>query len=263
MNKTMVTTASCMVLLSQTILADVVKVSDVEKEYTVTSEVSAAKSLKQQLDFGLSSTTGNSETLNINGKYALSVTTQGYAQRALKVAFDASAFMTKNDGIRDNEEYTANLGLEQEVYEGWLGYASLNWLRNTFRNFDNKYSVGAGVGKKVIDTMVQSLTLKLGVAYNLEDYSNSQTNSDYTSLNEYVEYQRQFNEVSRLYVKVGASQNFDDFSDYDVLAVAGLHFAVAENVSLSLEEEVRYDHIPPVGFDKTDTKSIVRVGYSF
>jgi putative salt-induced outer membrane protein YdiY len=263
MKKIITTVSLCMALFVQNGFSEAVKISDVEREYTVTPTVNASNMLKQQLDFGLFSTTGNSDTLSINGKYALSFTLKGYNANDLKIAGDASVFVTKNNGIRDNEEYTINLGLEQELYQGWLGYGAVSWLRNTFRNFDSKYAIGIGVGKQVFEQQNHSLKVKLGVAYNKEAYSNLQANNTYASLNEYVEYQRQFNEVSRLYVKVGASQNFDNFSDYDVLAVAGLHFAVAENLSLSLEEEVRYDHIPPIGFDKTDTKSIVRVGYSF
>ena len=72
------------------------------------------------------------------------------------------------------------------------------------------------------------------------------------------------NDVSNLYIKLGMSENFDDFSnDYEGVGVFGFNFAVAESLSLTLEEEVRYDKLPPVGFKKTDTKTIVRVGYNF
>ena len=252
-----------MALFFQNVLADAVKISDVEKEYTVSPTVNASKMLKQQFDFGLFSTTGNSDTLSINGKYALSFTLKGYNENDLKIAWDASVFVTKNNGIRDNEEYTVNLGLEQELYQGWLGYGAVSWLRNTFRNFDNKYAIGVGVGKKVFEQQNHSLKVKLGVAYNKEAYSNLQANNTYASLNEYAQYAYQINELSAFVVKIGASQNFEDLNDYDVLSVAGLHFSLSQNISLSLEQEIRYDKIPPVGFSKTDTKSIVRVGYSF
>jgi len=252
-----------MALFVQNGFSEAVKISDVEREYTVTPTVNASNMLKQQLDFGLFSTTGNSDTLSINGKYALSFTLKGYNANDLKIAGDASVFVTKNNGIRDNEEYTINLGLEQELYQGWLGYGAVSWLRNTFRNFDSKYAVGIGVGKQVFEQQNHSLKVKLGVAYNKEAYSNLQADNTYASLNEYAQYAYQINELSAFVVKIGASQNFEDLNDYDVLSVAGLHFSLSQNISLSLEQEIRYDKIPPVGFSKTDTKSIVRVGYSF
>lgn len=263
MKKIITTVSLCMALFVQNGFSEAVKISDVEREYTVTPTVNASNMLKQQLDFGLFSTTGNSDTLSINGKYALSFTLKGYNANDLKIAGDASVFVTKNNGIRDNEEYTINLGLEQELYQGWLGYGAVSWLRNTFRNFDSKYAVGIGVGKQVFEQQNHSLKVKLGVAYNKEAYSNLQADNTYASLNEYAQYAYQINELSAFVVKIGASQNFEDLNDYDVLSVAGLHFSLSQNISLSLEQEIRYDKIPPVGFSKTDTKSIVRVGYSF
>lgn len=263
MNKTINHSIMTICMLSTVSMADEVKVADVEAQYASKSNIEVSKELKQSINLGFSNTTGNTDTLNLNGKYAMSLTTTGYANQALKVAFDASAFVTENNDVKDNEEFTANLGLEQYITDSWLGYASVNWLRNEFINFDNKFSVGAGIGKEVFNDGQHSLKLKLGVAYNIEQFSNAQEDNKYGSLNEYIEYNNKLNDVSNLYVKVGASQNFDDFGDYEVLAVAGLNFAVAENLSVTLEQEVRYDKIPPIGFDTTDTKTIVRVGYNF
>ena len=263
MNNTMKHSMIAICMLSTVNMADEVKVADVEAQYSAKSSVEASDELKQSINLGFSNTTGNTDTLNLNGKYTMAFTTVGYGNEALKVGFDASAFVTENNSVKDNEEFTANLGLEQYITDGWLGYASVNWLRNEFRNFDNKFAVGAGIGKELFNDGQHSLKVKLGVAYNIEQYSNNQADHKYTSLNEYLEYNNKLNDVSNLYIKVGGSQNFDDFGDYEVLAVAGLNFSVAENLSVTIEEEVRYDKIPPVGFDTTDTKTIVRVGYNF
>jgi putative salt-induced outer membrane protein len=262
MNKITLSIVSALILCPA-VIADEVAVADVEAQYTAKSSVEVTNDLKQSINFGFANTTGNTETLNVNGKYTMGFTTVGYAQQALKVAFDTSAFVTKNNDVKDNEEYTANLGIEQYITDGWLGYASINWLRNEFRNFDNKFAIGGGIGKEIFNDGQHSLKAKLGVAYNIEQYSNGQADHKFTSLNEYLEYNNKLNEVSLLYVKVGASQNFDDFGDSDVLAVAGFNFAVAEDISVSIEEEVRYDNLPPIGFEKTDTKTIIRVGYNF
>jgi putative salt-induced outer membrane protein YdiY len=247
----------------RSVVADENKLSDVEAQYTAKSTIEATEVLKQSIHVGISSTTGNTEILNINAKYTMSFATSGYETKALKIAFDASAFITENNNVRDNEEFTANLGLEQYIFDTWLGYASVNWLRNEFRNYDNKFSVGFGVGKEIFNNGQHSLKIKIGTAYNLEQFFNKQSKNDYASFNEYLEHNNKFNEVSSLYLKMGTSQNVDDSGDYEILAVAGLTFVIAENLSVCIEQEVRYDQIPPVGFDNTDTKSIVRVGYDF
>jgi len=255
---------SIILLLSNIILANNIEVTDVEAKYSANSSVEATKTLKQSLNFGFANTSGNTDTSNLNGKYNLSMTTLGYANKALKVAFDAGAFYTENNSVKDNEEYTANLGLEQFVANDWLGYASIDWLKNKFRNYDNKFAIGTGIGKELYNNGQHSLKAKLGVAYNIEDYSNNQKKEEFGSLNEYLEYNNKLNKVSNLYVKLGSLQNFDDFeNDYEASLVAGLNFAVADNINVTIEEEVSYDNQPAVGFDDTDTKSIVRVGYNF
>ena len=252
------------------IIDESMKSADVEAKYVAASSVNAASDLKQNLNLGFTNTSGNSKTVNINGKYDASYTTTGYADEKLKVAFDASAFVTENNKVKDNEEYAANLGLEQYITDGWLGYTSVSWLRNRFRNFDSKLSVGAGIGKELFNDGTQSLKFKMGGAYNIEEYTVDALfdnellgNRNFASLNEYMEYNYKINTSSNFFLKVGASENFEDITkDYEVLTTLGLNFSVAENISVTLEQEIAFDNIP-AGQHKTDTKSIVRVGYTF
>ena len=109
-----------------------------------------------------------------------------------------------------------------------------------------------------------SFTVKLGTSYNVEDYANTQETKKFGALNEYIAYTNKINKVSKLYLKMGAMQNFDDMSkDYEVIGVAGLNLTVAENINLTLEGEVDYDNTPAIGFEKSDTKTIMRLGYNF
>ena len=265
MNKIITHSIVTACMLSSSVIADEVALSDVEAQYSSKSSVKATNKLAQSINLGFSNTSGNTETTNLNGKYTMAFTTVGYAEKQLKVAFDASAFLNESNSVTTNEEYTANLGLEQYIANGWLGYASLNWLRNPdFKNLDNKFSVGAGVGKEIYNDGQHSLKLKVGMAYNLQQYADSTPEVKFASTNEYVEYTNILNKTSTLSVKVGAMQNVEDFqNDYEVLATAGFNFFVAENISVTIEEEVLYDKIHPGTAKATDTKSIVRVGYNF
>ena len=264
MNKIITHSIVTALMLSSSVIADEVKVADVEAQYSGKT-VEASDELKQSINLGFSNTTGNTDTLNFNGKYMMSFTTLGYNNQKLKVGFDTSAFLNESNDVTTNEEYTANLGVEQYITDGWLGYGALNWLRNPdFKNLDNKFSVGAGIGKELFNDGQQSFKVKVGAAYNIEQYADNTEDAKFTSVNEYLEYNNKLNAVSNLYIKVGAAQNVEDFkNDYEVLAAAGFNFSVAENISVTLEEEVRYDKIHPGTKKATDTKSIVRVGYNF
>ncbi len=239
--------------------------SDVEGTYSNNSKIEASSQLKQSLNAGFTSTTGNTKTLNINGKYDLSYMTRGYNGEDLKVALDASAFYSKNNSLKDNEEAIINFGLEQLIYDGWQGYMGINWLYNPiFKNYDSKTSMGFGLGKELYKDATQTLVAKLGTSYNIENFANNQVTNKYTGLNEYLEYHNQLNSISKLYIKAGAMQNLDDMTnDYQATGILGVNFVVAQNISLSLEEEVAYDNTPALGFQKKDSKSIVRLGYNF
>jgi putative salt-induced outer membrane protein YdiY len=251
-------------LLTVALVAEEVKVSNVGSEFSTYKKLKASKELKQSINIGFSNITGNTDTFSLNGKYTLSVTTSGYNNKPLQWMFDTSAFVTENNDVKDNEEYIANLAVEQFVAEKWLVYTSIHWLRNKFRNYDNKSSIASGVGKKLFDDGQHIFKLRAGIAYNIEQYSNDQPEEKFFSFNQYMEYTNQLNKVSALYIKLALLENFENFSDdYEVLAVAGFNFEVAESISVILEEEVRYDNLPPLAFEKTDTKTIVKVGYNF
>jgi len=76
--------------------------------------------LKQNIQFGSFNTSGNSDTLNINGKYDLAVSGTGLFDELMKIKFDILGFVTKNNEVRDNEEYGSNLGFEQIIGDSWL-----------------------------------------------------------------------------------------------------------------------------------------------
>ena len=253
------------ILLSSLSLAEDITVTDVKAKYSNNNEIEASKEFKQSLNLGVSSTTGNTKILNINGKYNFSFTTKGYAKNPLKVAFDTSAFFTETNTIKSNEEYLANIGFEQDIDNIWLAYMSIKWLKNPdFKNYNNKISLNLGLGKELYNDGKQLLIAKLGIAYNMEDYANTQKTAKFGSLNEFLEYKNQLNKISNLYLKAGAMQNFDDMKkDYEGVGVLGVQFAVGENINLSIEEELSYDNLPPEGFKKIDTKSIIKLGYNF
>ena len=255
--------AAFCVLGSVLTCADAFHTDNVAGKYDMTGSVDAKKPLEQSIDIGFANTTGNTETLNLNAKYKLTSLRKGYEGRDMKLSFDAGVYLTENDGTRDNEEYTLNAAVEQTLANDWLLYGTVRWLRNPFRNYDSKTFVGIGTGKTLVDTDKHTFTLKLGVGYNDEIYSDNQPDERFGSLTEYMEYRYHLSEKNDAYVTVGASENFENFDDYEILSVIGIDVALNDTLHLVVEEEIRYDNVPPVGFEKTDTKSIVRIGYTF
>ena len=225
----------------------------------------AQEGLVQSIDAGFTNTTGNSDTTNLNAKYSLKYKTKGYKEEPLNIKFSLSAFYAEDNGEKSNEEYTSSLDLDQYVYDGWLGYFSFDWLRNPdFKNYDGKYEFGIGAGKEVYKDKNSNLILKLGLGYNILDYADSTPTDRFASLIEEAEYNNRLNQHSLLYVKLKANEGFDDFTEnYELSGTIGLKFAISEKMHVVLEEQVTYDNLPPKGYEKTDTKTIIRLGLTF
>lgn len=198
---------------SSLIWANAMKVSDVEAKYSSKPQVVANEDLQQSINIGFSSTSGNTETLNFTGKYNVSFMSNGYKAQKLKTAFETSLYMTKNNNVKNHEEYTAILALEQSITNNWLGYSSFNWFKNRFLNYESKSSLSLGLGKELSQDKQHSLKFKIGMGYNIENFVNNQQTKSFSSFNEYLEYKNQLNQVSSFYFKIGSMQRFDSFSN--------------------------------------------------
>jgi len=239
--------------------------SNVEKRYFKKTSVKATGDVEQSVRFGFSHITGNVETLNLNAKYAMSVIVDGYGNQPLKFALLSSAYFSKGNDKKSNEEYFVDLGMEQVIYDGWLGYMATNWFRNPhFRNYNHKISFNTGIGKELLTDNINSFKLKLGVAYNIEDYSSNKETERYGSINGYIEYKNKLNENSNFNIKLGSMKNFSNTDkDYEALAVIGIDFSVTKNINIMVEEELHYDALPTGGLEKFDSKSMMTIGYHF
>ena len=222
--------------------------------------------LTQAINFGFSNTTGNADTLTFNGSYRINYHTLGYRQKKLNLSFRISAYVAKYNGVKKDEEFNEYFNVSQDLINGWAGYTSATWMRNTFYNLENKVSLGSGISKELYKDNNHRLKIKLGLSYNKEEYlyaiQNNQENA-YFALNESIEYNAKINDKNTFHLKIMASENFDNFSrDLELSTVAGINMAISEKISLTVEETIRYATIP-AGEKFTNTKTIIRIGYSF
>jgi putative salt-induced outer membrane protein YdiY len=181
----------------------------------------------------------------------------------MRYTFEASAFLSRDNGRRSAEEYKALLNAMQPLPHAWLSYLSLGWLRNSFQNFDAKVDMSIGLGKVLYKSRRISFLLKAGPAVNYEAYS-SGGERNYASLNEYIEYRRKVRSDSTIYLKSGARENFAQMRrDYEINTLVGLRVEVAKKMHLVTEYNYRYDNTPSEGYGKRDTMTVIRLGYRF
>ncbi len=238
---------------------------DIKTKYDPTSDAKSHIKTKpvQHLEAGFSATSGNSKTTSFNAKYTFAHKTRIKSFDPMSYVLETSAFFSKDDGKTSAQEYKALFNLKQPLPKKWLSYLSLGWLKNDFQNFLSKIDLSIGIGKVLYSDKKQSLIVKLGPAINYERYKNGGSSS-YSSLNEYIEYGYEAFTLSRIYLKIGAKENFSDMSrDYEINTLLGLNFKMDERLSFVCEYNAFYDNTPSEGFGKNDSKTVMRIGYSF
>ncbi|CAA6808495.1 MAG: Unknown protein [uncultured Campylobacterales bacterium] len=214
---------------------------------------------EQNLEVGFVNTNGNTKTTNLNAKYILK---NSFSD--IDYTFDIGTFSSKAEGETTAENYFANLNVEEEISNGWLGYAKLGWEKDRFRGFEGRYTAGLGVGKILLEDETQKLDIKIGLSYNHDHFTNDLGSSSYGALNESINYTNKLSETSDFYASVSSWQNLDDISDdYEVKSIAGVKYRLSTNLSLNAEINVDYDALPVPDTEKTDTKTIVKLSYSF
>ena len=238
---------------------------DIQNKYDPTKDAKKhiRKKPYQRIEIGFSNTSGNTKTTSLNANYTFSHIATILMQRQMHYTFEASAFLAKDDGKRTAEEYKVFFNAKQPLPGKWLSYLSLGWLKNIFQNYANKVDLSVGMGRVLFKDQKQSFIVKLGPAINYENYD-SGGDSSYASLNQYLEYKRFLYDKNRFYCKVGAKENFSDMkNDYEVNVLIGFRFRIVKKFHLVVEYNAFYDNKPSEGVGKTDTKSVIRLGYNF
>ena len=256
------TTLAC---LSTLLFSSQWETSNVENKYFKKIDIPIKNNIEQNIHFGFLYTTGNTQSLNLNGEYDIAMLQEGYKGKDLRYIFSSSVYLSEIDKTKSNEEYQASMGIEQSLANDWSAYVSADWYRNPeFRNLDNKASFNIGVGNDVFKNETQNIKIKLGLAYNIEDYTNTQKIKQFRSINEYIEYTNTINNHSRFVMKLGSLQNVLHFSsDYEILGVVSLEVKITKSLHIKLSEELMFDSLPSVGLERTDSKTLISIGYNF
>ncbi len=220
--------------------------------------------LAKNIAFGLTATSGTTNTLNVNGRFRTFVSFEGIEGEPFKILFDSKAYLSKSNHKKNNEEYRIDINFEQSFGSSWLVYGAFSWLRNTFKNYDAYFTYNIGIGKSLINDESHLLTLKFGLGYNKEIYSNEQVAKTYLSFNQYLEYHYKLSKQDYFYIKIAVLENIEDFSkDYEILSVLGFDFMLGDNFSFSIEQEIYYDALRPEGDHTVDTRTVAKIGYRF
>jgi len=207
-------------------------------------------------EFGLVSTTGNTNSTALNLKLQFIKTTEKWRHR-----FAGTALTTSENGIQDNERYTAELQSDRKLSEKSYIFGVVRWDADKFGAYDPQQTATIGYGRELMKGESHELKGEIGAGYrNLKERVSGIASREAIMrlvLNDTWQIFKSTNWTNRLLVETGADNTFSQFN-------TGVAVAMTERFALKVGFEVRNNtKVPPGDSEKTDTITTMNLVYNF
>jgi len=205
---------------------------------------------------GVVNTTGNTESFAGNLRLEFIKTTETWTHR-----FGATALFTSEDGVQDNERYTAELQSNRNLNEkSWI-FGSYRYDADKFGSYDPSQTLTAGYGRDLMKSEKHHLKGEIGAGYrSLKETLTGTKETDVIArflLDDTWQVWSTTVWTNRLLVETGKNNTFTQFN-------TGLAVSMTDRFSVKLGFEVRNNSkVPPGDTVKTDTITTVNLVYGF
>ena len=209
------------------------------------------KRFSNETSFALVNTTGNSDTLAVAGKndmkYKFTDKWTG--------SWVAGGLYNKSDGDKTAEKYFTDLRADYAITDRWYAYGLGTWLRDKFAGFENRISIGPGVGYNFLIGPKHFLRGETGLNYAYEDYSDpDQDNEQYLEGRLFGKYEWAFTEKTKFSQGLEYLQSFKTGGAWKLNSETALISDITDILALKISYSVFYNNDPhPSDLDKTDT----------
>ncbi|NOR20087.1 MAG: DUF481 domain-containing protein [Xanthomonadales bacterium] len=209
-------------------------------------------------EFGFVNTTGNTETVALNGKLNFVLTRERWRHR-----FSGTALKTSEDGSTDNERYTLEMQSDRKLNEkSWL-FGAFRWDADKFGSYDPQMSFSVGYGRQLMKSDTHELKGEIGVGYRkLEERVSGRSSTEAIGRFLLDDSWQVFSTslwTNRLLVEAGSSNTFTQFN-------SGLAISMTDRFAVKLGYEIRHNTDVPrtiADSESTDTITSVNLVYNF
>ncbi len=203
---------------------------------------------------GYLSTSGNTDTDNINARFEL-----GYATGRWNHSGFAAAIGAREDDRTTAEAYELGARTTFDFNEFDYVFAQASWRKDKFSGYDQQISESLGYGRRLINTERQYLNVEIGAG------ARQAKLRDGVSQNEAIlrfgsDYEYRFNDVAALNLDLAVESGSDNtFTE----AVAAVRTQLLGRLALVVSYTVRNNSSVPVGTSRRDTYSALSLEYKF
>lgn len=207
-----------------------------------------------ELSLGYLQTTGNSDTRSLNGKGELK-----HQADPLRQHFHVSATNTSDSGEQTGERYTAGYKLDYNFTEKNYLFFSLDYERDLFGGIDRRGVAAIGYGRRLLDSDAHKLDAEIGAGFRQQrDATGDETDDAIARLSS--DYLWQITDNNRfkqsLRIESGDANTYSE-------SVSDLKLTIVGDLYAGLSYTVRNNSDVPAGTEKTDTETLLSIGYSF
>lgn len=217
-------------------------------------ETEPQKSFSGEVRLGFESTTGNTDIQSLAGAVSAK-----YLHGLWVYTGRISGSGRQDAGIGTEEQYHAELKVERHYGEKNYLYGQILYDRDRFAGVVRQLYETVGYGRRIVKTEKHELNLEAGVGARQTRLLDN-TEADDAVLQLGGNYRWQVNE--HVSFKQELTVNYGSDNTY-TMSLSTLESALAGNLSMLLSYRVENNSEVPAGSRKTDTKTMLALGYKF
>lgn len=206
-------------------------------------------------EFGLVSTTGNSDTFSLNLGLEFLYNSETWRHR-----FSATALNSEDDGDTTAKRYTLGAQSDYKLSEKSYVFGALRYDNDDFSAYEDQATVSVGYGRQILDSKTQQLRMEGGVGYRSATVAETGETEDGVIFRGMVDWAWQITESTKLGDRFLIEAGSDNTYMQNDL---GLTVAINSRFALGVAFQVRHNSDVPPGVDKTDTQTSVNLVYNF
>ena len=215
-----------------------------------------ATAWKSSAAVGVTLTSGNSDTLMVNGSL---LTGKKWDQNEL--AFGAN-FTYGEDSDQVNASSAGGFGQYNRLFtERLYGFLRLDALHDDIAKIDYRVSLSPGIGYYLLKDDKFTLALEAGPGYVFERLDGHE--QDYLTLRFGERFTWKINDRARLWQMFDYQPRAEEWSDYVLNAEIGIETDITKSLSLRVAAMDTYRSVPAAGREENDFKLIAGVAYKF
>ncbi len=205
---------------------------------------------KLTLDFGLVSTSGNTDLTTVN----LGETFEWTPQSPWSLKEFLNVVQGKQNGAQTVDQIKGQVQPRYNFSARLGAYALAGYERNRFAGLAWRWEEGVGLTFHVVKDTHNQFDLEAGASFNQQqNYLVAAVERlDFGSTRTYGYYKYSFTEKANVYQSVEWLSNLKDGKDQRVNTETGIVAPVAGILAIKLTYLIRYDHEPVPGYKTTD-----------